>query len=329
MFFTENFACRLNSFKSLSIKGNNKISKQEIKNLISEVFKIPGLTHVDLNYPDHFIDIQPRELKSIISRKGLKLNGLAMRYYGNKSFERGAFFHPNLKIRNQAVELTLQAIDALNAMGGNLLTIWLGQDGYDYPFQIDYFESYQILLKTFRRIASYNKKIRISIEYKPFGPRSFGILPSMSSTLLLIKDIALPNVGATLDFCHSLLARENPANAASQALKEHRLYGIHLNDGFGKRDDGLSVGSVHLMQTVELLYVLARCNYKGTIYFDTFPVGINPADECRFNIHKVMTINRLIKNINSSKLKNLLKTQDGIAANKLILENLKLFSNKP
>ena len=29
-------------------------------------------------------------------------------------------------------------MDVLEQTGGNLLTIWLGQDGWEYPFQVDY-----------------------------------------------------------------------------------------------------------------------------------------------------------------------------------------------
>lgn len=306
MFFTKNFAYRLNSFKSIKAKSKKKLSKQEISNIISKMAKISGLTHLDLNYPDHLTDIKPNELKSIISNNGLKLNGLAMRYYGNQMFENGAFLNPNKKIHNKAVELTIQAIDTLIAMGGNLLTIWPGQDGYDYPFQIDYRDSYKTLVETFRKVALHNKKVKVSIEYKPSGSRSYSILPSMSTTLLLIKDIGLPNLGVTLDFCHSLMARENPANAASQALRDNRLYGVHLNDGYGERDDGLTIGSVHLLQTIELLYVLAQYNYKGVIYFDTFPVGINPIDECRINIQRITEMNRLINNLSPSKFRKYL-----------------------
>ena len=45
-------------------------------------------------------------------------------------------------------------------------------------------------------------------------------------------------------------------------------------------------GSVHPVQTVELLVALRRVGYSGIIYFDTFPdhSGLNPVDEARANI---------------------------------------------
>ncbi|MBE2278324.1 MAG: hypothetical protein IAE87_18745, partial [Rhodobacteraceae bacterium] len=65
-----------------------------------------------------------------------------------------------------------------------------------------------------------------------------------------------------------------------------RILGVHLNDGYGKRDDGLMAGSVHPVQTVELFVDLIRWGYDGVIYFDTFPDqgGLDPVEEARGNI---------------------------------------------
>ena len=61
---------------------------------------------------------------------------------------------------------------------------------------------------------------------------------------------------------------------------------MHLNDGYGKRDDGLMVGSVHPVQTVELFVELDRIGYDAAIYFDTFPDhgGLDPCAEAATNI---------------------------------------------
>ena len=56
----------------------------------------------------------------------------------------------------------------------------------------------------------------------------------------------MPNLGVTLDFAHVLYADEQPAFAAALIARHSRLLGVHLNDGYGKRDDGLMVGAVHL-----------------------------------------------------------------------------------
>jgi xylose isomerase len=90
-----------------------------------------------------------------------------------------------------------------------------------------------------------------------------------------------------------LYAYEMPAFAAAMIARKSRLLGVHLNDGYGKRDDGLMVGSVHLQATLELIWQLERDGYDGPIYFDTFPdlTGLDPVRECEVNIE---TVQRLI-----------------------------------
>ena len=68
-----------------------------------------------------------------------------------------------------------------------------------------------------------------------------------------------------------------------------KLLGVHLNDGYAKRDDGLMVGAVHPLQTIELARQFRRDGYAGAIYFDTFPdmTGIDPVRECEVNIATV------------------------------------------
>ena len=70
-------------------------------------------------------------------------------------------------------------------------------------------------------------------------------MPDVATTLLAIREIDRPNLGVTLDFAHVLYADEMPAYAAALVARHSRLLGVHLNDGYGKRDDGLMVASVH------------------------------------------------------------------------------------
>ncbi|WP_339940071.1 TonB-dependent receptor plug domain-containing protein, partial [Undibacterium luofuense] len=78
--------------------------------------------------------------------------------------------------------------------------------------------------------------------------------------------------------------------------RRSRLLGVHLNDGYAKRDDGLVAGSVHVIQTLELLYTLEKLGYRNAIYFDTFPdaVGLDPVAECAANISAVEGMCRVL-----------------------------------
>ena len=140
-----------------------------------------------------------------------------------------------------------------------------------------------------REVADHNPRINVSIEYKPNEPRSFSLLSNLGITLLAIKEIDRPNLGVTFDFAHVLYAGELPAFAAAMIARESQLLGIHLNDGYGRRDDGLMVGTVNFMQTLEVLFQLMRKGFDGVIYFDTFPdvSGLDPIRECENNIAMV------------------------------------------
>lgn len=170
-----------------------------------------------------------------------------------------------------------------------MMTLWLGQDGYDYAFQSDYRALWQAEIDGIAEVAAHDRDCLISIEYKPNEPRSYSVLPNAATTLLAIAEVGGANLGVTLDFAHSLYADEQPAFAAALIQRQSRLLGLHLNDGYGKRDDGLMVGSVHEQATLELLCEVSRGGFDGAIYFDTFPdlSGLDPVAECAANIRTV------------------------------------------
>jgi len=271
------YAARLNAFK---VKGGS------VADMIAAAGRVGGLTSADLNYPDHFAAHDPATLTGLLADQGLVLNGLAMRYYTEEGFKLGAFTHPDRQVRRAAIDLTKRGIDACAAMGGGQMTLWMGQDAFDYSFQVDYARMWDDTIAAMAEVADHNPGIDISVEYKPNEPRAHVLMPDMATTLLALAEIGRPNTGVTLDFAHMLYAGEMPAKSAMLAARSSRILGLHLNDGYGKRDDGLIAGSVHPVQTVELLVALQRIGYVGTIYFDTFPdhSGIDPVAESRANL---------------------------------------------
>lgn len=273
------YAARLNAFK-LGLPG-----RPTIADMIARAAEA-GLDTADLNYPDHFEDHTPAQLAQVLSASGMALNGLAMRYYTDPGFKLGAFTHPDAAVRRAAIDITRQGLDALAEMGGRIMTLWMGQDGVDYAFQGDYGAMWDYTIEALQQVCDHNPALDIAIEYKPNEPRAYALMPDAATTLLAAHEVARANLGVTLDFAHVLYADEMPAHAAHLISRHGRLIGVHLNDGYGKRDDGLMVGSVHPVQTVELFVELHRIGYDGVIYFDTFPDhgGLDPVAEARTNI---------------------------------------------
>lgn len=274
------YAARMNAFK-IGLPG-----KPTAGDLLKRIATVEGMNAADLNYPDHFTDHSADQMASLMADLGVGLNGLAMRYYTNPGFRLGAFTNPDRHVRQAAIDITKKGLDTLATMGGRVMTLWMGQDGFDYSFQGDYKRMWDDTIDAISQVCDHNQALDIALEYKPSEPRAYALMPDIGTTLLAIKEIGRDNIGVTLDFAHVLYADEMPAHTAHLITRHSKLLGVHLNDGYGKRDDGLMVGSVHPFQTVELFVELERMGYNETIYFDTFPDhgGLDPCAEAATNI---------------------------------------------
>jgi L-rhamnose isomerase len=317
------FATRLNSFASRPHAEWPDLSgKPTVMQMVARAAKVDGLTDLDLNYPDH-VSEKPSELARRINDLGLSINGLAMRYYTNPAFKIGAFTNPDAAVRREAIDLTKKGIDAAREAGSKLMTIWLGQDGFDYAFQANYDQMWQHEIDGMREVCQHDPDCLISIEYKPNEPRSYSLMPDCATTLLAIQDVGLPNLGVTLDFAHVLYADEQPAFAAALIARYSRVLGVHLNDGYAKRDDGLMVGAVHAQQTIELLRQIRKDGYDGAIYFDTFPdmTGLDPVHECEVNIKTVRRMLKVVDRLEQdNRLVGAIDRQDAVSAQAILQE---------
>lgn len=310
------FSSRINSFRSRPdlYQSQNTMTTCD---LINRMGQVEGLTHIELNYPEHFINQDKQAIKKCIEDNNLKMGGIALRY--NKEFIDGEFTNPNETIREKAIQITLDAVDMCRFLGGNTVTLWFGYDGYDYCFQQDYFYAYELLVDALRRVTLPNPDMQFSFEYKPYEPRTFSFIGDCAATLLLIEKVGSPNLGVTLDFCHMIMKKENPAFSLFLTSMQKRLVGFHLNDGYGYCDDGLMLGSVHLMQTLEYIYYAKRVNFSGLIYFDTFPTREDPVAECTQNIRMYQKISRFIDQIGMDNIADIIRHQDAIKVQKLLM----------
>ena len=317
------FATRLNSFASRpQAEWPDLSGKPSLMQMAARAAKVAGLTDVDLNFPDH-VGAKPAEIARMLGDLGLGINGFAMRYYSNPAFKLGAFTNPDPAVRREAIDMTKAGIDAVREAGASLMTLWLGQDGFDYAFQADYAVMWEHEIEAIRKVAAHDPDCQISLEYKPNEPRSYSLMSDAATTLLAIRDVGLPNLGVTLDFAHVLYADEQPAFAAALVARHSKLLGVHLNDGYAKRDDGLMVGAVHTLQTIELLRQIRRDGYVGAIYFDTFPdmTGLDPVHECEVNIATVKRMLRVVDRLEKdNRLSAAMDSQDAVTSQAIIQE---------
>ena len=301
-------ASRLNSFRR---------SDLDVGQAIRRMAAVPGLSALELNYPQHVVQLASGELHSLLDETGLPLTALNLRFEG-PTFARGAFTSPETEVRNEAVGIACDAVDLAARLGAEHVVLWMADDGWDYPFQANYGKLWRDEIDAFRCVADRNPSIRVSVEYKPFEPRRFSLVRSMGDALLAAHEVDRANFGVTLDVCHSYMAGEHPPAAAAAALHERKLFGVHLNDGYGTGDDGLMIASVHERDTLELLYVLRAEGYEGTLYFDTFPMREDPAAELLANISELERLQEVLDRMDSEAMSAAQHEQDAIAASRAL-----------
>ena len=314
------YAARLNAFKASLPEGDRGTPR-----LLEMAASVEGLNAADLNYPDQVSAENEGEVRAALHETGIGLNGLAMRYYGDPAFSIGAFTNPDVAVRRKAIDQTRAAMDLCARLGAAQLTLWMGQDGFDYAFQMDYARAWDDTIAAIAEVADHDREVDIAIEYKPNEPRAYALMPDIGTTLLAAKELNRPNVGVTLDFAHVLYADEMPAHAAYLVSRHSRLLGVHLNDGYGKRDDGLMVGTVHPVATVELLVELERASYDGVVYFDTFPdhSGLDPLEEAKTNIQLTERLRSVAATLKDDDgLAEAIARQDGALSQRIVARAL-------
>ena len=301
-------AARLNSFRT---------DGADVATAIHRAASVPGLTALELNYPQHVEAVGEKRLVEILAEVDLPLTGLNLRYEG-VAFADGAFTSPRAATREAAVRLALEAVQLAERLRAGHVVLWMATDGFDYPFQVDYDRLWAAEIDGFRRVAAHSPAVRVSVEYKPNEPRRISLIRSMGEALLAVRDVDLPNFGVTLDVCHGLMTGESPAAAAAMALREGRLFGVHLNDGYGTADDGLMVGSVHPWETLDLLAVLTDGGYGGILYFDTFPLREDPVAECAANVGTVRRFMRILDRLDRTGLARARSAHDAVAVRRIL-----------
>ncbi|MDO4900315.1 sugar phosphate isomerase/epimerase [Actinomyces sp.] len=305
------YSARINSY----IKQGMSVPKA-----LAAIGGVDGVGHVDLNYPEHFAKDGVDGVRRALADAGLGVNSIAVRF--RSEFCAGEFTGPGSRLSAEAYELVCAGVGVAKDLGSDLITLWLGYDGYDYAFQKDFVTATRRLVAVYQQLADQYPDMRFSIEYKPYEERVHTMIPSSGFVLYLLQCIGRPNVGATLDFCHMIMARDYPAHAAALLLADDRLYGIHLNDGYGGSDDGMIVGSVHPWETLELLHWLRRGGYQAPIYFDTFPVREDAAGELRANVAATDALLGLLERQDPDRLQEVADSQDALRVAALRLDLL-------
>lgn len=268
--------------------------------------KVRDLSVVDINYPFFGGEFSNAQIKTALDRNKLSVIGITPEIY-TREFRKGAFTNPDPGIRQRAHELITEAAVVVRDFGAEYVKLWPGQDGWDYPFQVDHGALWKNSLDGVGRLASENPDLKFVIEYKPREPRVHMSFDSLARTLLGIEKIGLPNVGILLDFGHAIFGGESAADSAQMAIDYGRLFGMDVNDNYRSWDDDLVAGSLHPIELFEFFHVLRKNKWDGVWQLDQFPFR---EDSVQTADHAIDFLKAVDRGLEALDLKALRKAQD-------------------
>ena len=275
--------------------------------------KVRDLSVVDLNWPFFGGEFSNTQIKAALDRNKLGVIGITPEIY-TREFAKGAFTNPDAGVRRRAHDLITAACDVVRFFKADYVKVWPGQDGWDYPFQVDHGALWKYSLDGIGQLASENPDLRFVIEYKPREPRVHMSYDSVTRTLLGIEKIGLPNIGILLDFGHALFGGESPADSAQLAIDYGRLFGMDVNDNFRGWDDDLIAGSLHPIELFEFFHVLRKNNWNGVWQLDQFPFREDSVEAADHAIDFLRAIDRGLDQLDAKALATAQSRHDAIGA---------------
>lgn len=294
-----------------------------IEELFDRVRSIDGVSGVEMVANWHISQDNLDEVKYHLKRTGLKPVSIIPDHFGVAKWKNGSFSSKDPGIRREAVEHTKQMIRIAEEIGCPLISLWPGQDGYDYLFQADYIKERTWFEEGVAECCRYNKNIKIAIEYKPKEPRIRSYPSNVYSTLLMIKEIGEDNCGVTIDYGHALAAYENVAESVA-VLKKYgdKLFHLHMNDNFTLWDDDMITGSIHTIGYLETFYWLKKTGYSNWISTDQYPYREDGREAVNESIQWIKKFLRVINEIDDSRVEELINTGDACKASSFMREIL-------
>lgn len=268
---------------------------------------IEGLSGVELCYDPDGEEGNADAVKKLLSTYRLKAPVVNAPLVSAKRWRFGTLSAADEVVRRDAIAMAKKTIDFADAVGSEMVNLWLGQDGFDYPFQVDFAQQWTWMVEGVRECADHKPTIRLCLEFKPREPRNRALIDSAPTALLMIQEIDRSNVGVTIDNGHILQSGANMAQAAALCGGRGKLFNLHMNDNYAAWDDDMIVGSVHLVEYLEFLYTLRRIGYGGWCSIDIFPFREDGFRATEESIQYMLAYNRWVERMGDAAIADLVR----------------------
>jgi len=243
----------------------------------------------------------------------------------NPRYGKGGLSSPDDAVRRDALA---EALDAAALAGdiGSQMILWPGVEGYNYPFQTPYAESWARLVDGVGQVATAcaERGVTLFLEHKNSEPAMKIFMRNIGMTLHVIHKLraqGIDNVLVNMDWQHLIMNGENLAEYAALLASEGLLGHQHANSGWGTFDDDNMVGATAFMETIELAVELRRAGYgdRGErLGFDLYPYTEDAVGAVKRSVLHWNFLDGIAAKIDGPALREAQHAKDAVRAYELV-----------
>ncbi len=240
-------------------------------------------------------------------------------------FGKGALSSPDDGVRAEALALTRDAIELAAEVGAQMI-IWPGIEGYNYPFQTPYADSWARFIDGVGQAARHAQErgVTVFLEHKNSEPAMKILMRNIGMTLHVIHTLrrqGIANVSVNMDWQHLIMNGESLAEYAALLAAEGLLGHQHANSGWGTFDDDNMVGATAFMETLELALELRRAGYGNQgerLGFDLYPYTEDAVAAVKRSVLQWRFIDETAGRIDEAELRKAQQAKDAVRAYELV-----------
>jgi xylose isomerase len=277
----------------------------------------------EFHYPQELSRDNLDEVREALDGHGIY--AVATGTHLNPDFGKGGLSSPDDAVRAAALGEALDAASFAGELGAKMI-LWPGVEGYNYPFQTPYAESWARFIDGVGQVASRcaESGTVLFLEHKNSEPAMKIFMRNIGMTLHVIHTLrarGMDNVKVNMDWQHLIMNGENLAEYAALLAAEGLLGHQHANSGWGTFDDDNMVGATAFMETLELAVELRRSGYGDNgerLGFDLYPYTEDAVGAVKRSVLQWRFIDGVAAKIDESELRKAQQEKDAVRAYELV-----------
>jgi xylose isomerase len=278
----------------------------------------------EFHYPD---ELSPSNLDEVRAALGPDhdVYCIAGGLHLHPQFGRGGLVNPDPALRAEARAIVRDAAAFAGSLGAHLI-IWPGGEGYNYPFQTPYADSWRWLIEGLGEAASVCRDhgVKLFLEHKNSEPAMKILMRNIGMTLFVIgklRDQGFDNVQVNMDWQHLIMNGEHLPEYAALLASEGLLGHQHGNSGWGTFDDDNMLGATAFMETLELALEFRRIGYGSSgerLGFDLYPYTEDQVGAVRRSVLQWRFIDSVAARIDDAALREAQAAKNAVRAYEIV-----------